>query len=90
MIEEDFCSLDVEFRLDDSDDSGSFFNNIVFFLNLIYFFGDIVDNFFSIVFEDLGCVDKSEKSIISSGGVVFYDDSNYSNNKYVIDIFSFS
>lgn len=49
-----------------------------------------MDNFFSIVFEDLGCVDKSEKSIISSGGVVFYDDSNYSNNKYVIDIFSFS
>lgn len=85
MIEEDSCSLDVEFRLDDSDDSGSFSNNIVPFSNLTHSSGDTVDNSFSIVFEDSGCADKSEKSTTSSGGVIFHDDSNHSNNKHVID-----
>lgn len=85
MIEEDSCSLDVEFQLDDSDDSGSFSNNIVPFSNLTHSSGDTVDNSFSIVFEDSGCADKSEKSTTSSGGVVFHDDSNHSNNKNVID-----
>lgn len=80
MIEEDSCSLDVEFQLDDSDDSGSFSNNIVPFSKLTHSSGDTVDNSFSIVFEDSGCADKSEKSTTSSGGVVFQDDSNHNNN----------
>jgi serine/threonine protein kinase len=80
-IEEE-SSVDVEFRLDDSDDSGSFANNVVPFSEVTRT-GDGENDSFSIVFEDSGCADKSGKSS-SSGGVVFQSESSH--NKHIVDI----
>lgn len=73
----------MEFRLDDSDDSGSFANNIVPFSELTHYSGDDENDSFSIVFEDSGCADKSGKSS-SSGGIVFQTESSH--NKHIVDI----
>jgi hypothetical protein len=53
-------SLGVEFKLDDSDDSGSCSNNIPF-TNIKHKQKDNSESF-SIVFEDSGCAEKSSKS----------------------------
>ncbi|XP_048745657.2 eukaryotic translation initiation factor 2-alpha kinase 3-like [Ostrea edulis] len=82
-IEEESSSIEVEFRLDDSDDSGSFANNIVPFSELTHYSGDDENDSFSIVFEDSGCADKSSKSS-SSGGIVFQTESSH--NKHIVDI----
>lgn len=63
-------SLDVQFKLEDSEDSGSYSKNIPF--------TNITDknynqnNSFSIVFEDSGCAEKSSKS--DSGEIIFSND----------------
>ena len=81
-ISEDDESLQVEFRLNDSEDSGSC-SNIVPFSRLSELSEDVKDNnnSFSIVFEDSGCADKSSHS--SSCGVVF---SEHTGEKYIVDM----
>ncbi|XP_022341698.2 eukaryotic translation initiation factor 2-alpha kinase 3-like isoform X2 [Crassostrea virginica] len=88
--EEESFSLDVEFHLDDdedddSDDSGSCANDIVPFSKLTHSSAGDNNDSLSIVFEDSGCADKSEKSVESSDGIVFQEDSNH-NNKMISDI----
>lgn len=68
-------SLDVEFKLSDSEDSGSCSNNIPFSNDKNKKSDD--SNSFSIVFEDSGCADKSSKS--DSGEIVFSNDFTESN-----------
>lgn len=68
-------SLGVEFKLDDSDDSGSCSNNIPF-TNTKHKQKDNSDSF-SIVFEDSGCAEKSSKS--DSGEIISNNDFTESN-----------
>jgi hypothetical protein len=68
-------SLGVEFKLDDSDDSGSCSNNIPF-TNIKHKQKDNSESF-SIVFEDSGCAEKSSKS--DSGEIIFNNDFTESN-----------
>ncbi|XP_052102279.1 eukaryotic translation initiation factor 2-alpha kinase 3-like isoform X1 [Mytilus californianus] len=81
-------SLDVQFKLDESDDSGSCSNNIPF-SNANKKRNDN-SNSFSVVFEDSGCAEKSSKS--DSGEIIFSNDfteSNkilFENNDFHIDI----
>lgn len=88
--EEESFSLDVEFHLDDdedddSDDSGSCANDIVPFSKLTHSSAGENNDSLSIVFEDSGCADKSEKSVESSDEIVFQEDSNH-NNKMISDL----